>query len=155
MVVNDHFIREGHLWQLFPLPGQVVIPHSIAWKVISKLNWTKILLYSSALQCKKVQSYIEKFHWSKKLRKTENFSFNRNIRVPLESVNLFLHVFLCLKVILTLKHYMKLLTIFIWKFAIFWSWQLALWNLGQLAPASFFYLQQAHGHHVWDIYVVD
>ena len=30
--------------------------------------------------------------------------------------------------------YIKLLTIFIWKFAIFWSWQLALWNLGQLAP---------------------
>ena len=31
----------------------------------------------------------------------------------------------------------------------------ALWNLGQLAPASFFYLQQAHGRHVWDIYVVE
>ena len=80
----------------------------------------------SAMQCKKVQSSIEKFHWSKKLRKTENFSFNLNIRVPLESVNLFLHVFLCLKVILTIEHYIKLLTIFIWKFAIFWSWQLAL-----------------------------
>ena len=53
---------------------------------------------------------------------------------------------MCLKVILTTEHYMKLLTIFIWKFAIFWSWQLALENLGQLAPGSFFYLQQAHGH---------
>ena len=122
--------------------------HSFAWKVISKLNWTKKLVYSSALQCKKIQSSIEKFHWSKKLRKTGNFSFNLNIRVPLESGNLFLHVFLCLKVILTMEHYMKLLTIFIWKFSIFWSWQLALWNLGQLAP-SFFYLQQAHGHHVY------
>ena len=49
------------------------------------------------LQCKKLQSYIEEFQWSKKLRKTESFSFNLNIRVPLESVNLFLHVFLCLK----------------------------------------------------------
>ena len=58
--------------------------------------------------------------------------------VPLESVNLFLHVFLCLKVILTMELYIKLLTIFIWKFAIFWSWQLAPWNLGQFAPASFF-----------------
>ena len=65
----------------------------------------------SALQCRKVQSSIEKFHWSKKLRKTENFSFNLNIRVPLESVNLFLHVFLCLVVILTMEHYIKLLTI--------------------------------------------
>ena len=114
----------------------------------------KILVYYSALQCKKVQSSIEKFHWLKKIRKTENFSFNLNIRVPLESVNLFLHVFLCRKVILTTEHYIKLLTIFIWKFAIFWSWQLVLWNLGQLAPASFFYLQQAHDHHVWDIQVV-
>ena len=61
--------------------------------------------------------------------------FNLNIRVPLESVNLFLHVFLCLKVSLTTEHYIKLLKIFIWKFAIFWSWQLVLWNLGQLAPA--------------------
>ena len=23
MVVNDHFIREGHLWQLSPEPGQL------------------------------------------------------------------------------------------------------------------------------------
>ena len=155
MFVNDHFIREGHLWKLSSCPGQVVTPHSIAWKVISKLNWTKILVYCSALQCTKVQSSVEKFHWSKKLQKTENFSFDLNIRVPLESVNLFLYVFLCLNVILTMEHYIKLLTIFIWKFAIFWSWQLALWNLGQLAPASFFYSQQAHSHHVWDIYVVD
>ena len=73
--------------------------------------------------------------------------------VPIESVTLFLHVFLCLKVILTKENYMKLLTIFIWKFAIFWNWQLAVWKLGQLAPALFFYLQQAHSHHVWDIYV--
>ena len=72
-----------------------------------------LLVYSSALQFKKVQSFIEKFHWSKKLRKTENFSFNLNVRVPLESVNLFLHVFFCLKVILAIKHYIKVLTIFI------------------------------------------
>ena len=62
MVVNDHFIREGHLWQLSTEPGQVVTPHSISWKGISKLNWTNILVYSSALQCNKVQSSIEKFH---------------------------------------------------------------------------------------------
>ena len=152
MVVNEHFIREN---QLSLQPGQVVTPHLIAWKVISKLNRTKIWVYSIALQCKKVQSFIETFHWSKKLRKTENLSFNLNVRVPLENINLFLHVILCLKVILTMEHYIKLLKIFIWKFAIFWSWQLALWNLGQPAPASFFYLQQAHSHHVWDIYVVD
>ena len=60
-----------------------------------------------------------------------------------------------LKVISTMEHYIKLLTIFIYKFSIFWIWQRALWNLGQLAPASFFYLQQPHDHHVWDIYVVD
>ena len=158
MVGDDHFIREGHLWQLshhIQFHIQVVTPHSIAWKVISKLNWTKILVCSSALQSKKVQSSIEKVHWSKKLRKTENFSINLNIRVRLGRVNLFLHVFLCPKVILTMEHSIKLLTIFIWKFAIFWSWQLALWNMGQLAPASFFYLQQANGHHVSDIYVVD
>ena len=155
MVANDSFMREGHPWQFSPWPGQVVKPHSIARKVISKLNWTKILVYSSALQCKKVQSSMKKFHWSKKFRKTENFSFNLNIRVPLESINLCLHVFLCLNVILTMEHYTKLLTIFTLNFAIFWSWQLALWNLGQRAPASFFYLQQAHGHHVWDIYIVD
>ena len=135
MVVNDYLIREGHLWQLSLYPGQVVTPHSIAWKVISKLNWKKILVYSSPLQCKKVQSSIEKFHWSKKIRKTVNFSFNLNISVPLENVNLYLHVFLCLEVILTMENYIKLLAIFIWKFAIFKSWQLALWNLGQLAPA--------------------
>ena len=97
MVGNDHFIREGHLWQLSPYPGQVVTPHSTAWKVISKLNWTKILIYSSALQCKKVQYCVEKFHWSKKLGKTENLSFNLNIRVPLENVNLFPHVFCVLR----------------------------------------------------------
>ena len=108
--------------------------------MISKLYWTKISVYSSALQCKKVQFSIKQFHWSKKLRKPEKFSFDLNTRVPLESVNLFLHVFLCLKVILTMEHYMKLLTIFIRKSAIFWSWKLALWSLGQLAPASFFLL---------------
>ena len=155
MVIKDHFIREGHLWQLSLYRGQVVTPHSIAWKVISKLNWTKKLVYSSALQCKKVQSYVEKFHWLKEWWKTENFSFNLNIRVLLESVNLFLHVFLHLKVYLRMEHYIKSLIIFIWNFAIFWSWQLALYNLGQFAPTWFFYLQQAHGHHVWDIYVVD
>ena len=142
-------------WQLSPWPEQLVTPHSIAWKMIFKFNWAKILVYSSALQCKKVQSSIEKFHWPQKLGKTENFSLNLNIRVPLESVYLFLHVFLWLKIILTMEHYLTLLTIFIWKFAIFWSWQLALWNLGQFAPASFFYLQQAHGHYVWNIYVID
>ena len=138
MVVDDHFIREAHLWQLSPSPGQVVTPHSIAWKVISELNWSKILVYCSALQCKKVQSFIEKCLWLKKLRKTENFSFNLNTRVPLETINVCLRVFLCLKVILTILHYIKVLIIFIWKFSIYRSWQPALWNLGQLAPASFF-----------------
>ena len=71
-----------------------------------------ILVSSTALQCKKVQFSIEKFHWSKKLQKTEQFSFNLNIRIALDSVNLFLH-FLCLNVILTMKYYIKLLTIFI------------------------------------------
>ena len=33
---------------------------------------------------------MENFHWSKKLRKTENFSYNLKIGVPLESINLFL-----------------------------------------------------------------
>ena len=122
MVVNDHFVSEGHLWQQTQLN-----------KIISSKY------YSSAMQCKKLQSSIEKFYLSKKLRKIENFPFNINIRVPFESVKLFLHVFLCLKVILTMEHYMKLLTMFIWKFAIFWSWRLALWNLGQLTTASFFF----------------
>ena len=57
----------------------------------------KVVIVCSAVfvqKCKKVQSSIEKFHWSKKLRKTEFFFFNLNLRVPLESVNLFLHVFL-------------------------------------------------------------
>ena len=90
MVVNDHFIRKGH----------------------TTFNYMKSDI-QSALQCKEVQSSIEKFHWSKKLRKTENFSFNLNIRVPLKSVNLFLHVFLYLKVILTMEHNIKLLLIFI------------------------------------------
>ena len=129
------------LWLLMTTLTQVDTPHTIAWKVISELNWTKILVYFSALQCKKIQSSIEKFHWSKKLQKTEIFSFNlKNLKKKskVESVNLFPHVFLCLKVILTMEHYIKLLAIFIWKFAIFWSWQLALYNLGQLAPASFF-----------------
>ena len=40
-----------------------------------------ILVYSSALQCKKVQFSVDKFYWSKKLQKTEIFSFNLNIRV--------------------------------------------------------------------------
>ena len=42
-----------------------------------------------------------------------------------------------------MEHYLKLLTIF----------TLAVWNFGKLAEASFFYLQQAHGHYVWDIYI--
>ena len=58
---------------IFPLND-----HFIAWKMISKLNLIKILVYFSALQCKKVQSSIEKFHWSKKLRNTESFSFYLN-----------------------------------------------------------------------------
>ena len=102
--------------------------------MISKLNWTKILVYSSSLKCKKVQSSIEKFHWSKKLRKTEIFSFNLNIRVLLGSVTLFLHFFV--KVILTLKHNIKLLTIFIWKFAIFWG----LVKFGTTCPSVIFLL---------------
>ena len=99
--------------------------------------------------------FYRKVSLVEKIMKNWIFFLNLNIRVPLESVNLFLHVFLCLEVILTMEHYIKLLTIFIWKFAIFWSWQLALWNLGQLAPASFFDLQQDDGHHVSDIYIAD
>ena len=53
----------------------------------------KNIVYSSALQCKKVQSSIVKLHWSEKWRKTEIFVFKVNIRVPLLSVNLFLHGF--------------------------------------------------------------
>ena len=125
----------------FPVAGASC--HTIISKIPCKLfhgKWYPNLIegkykFTLALQCKKVQLSIEKFHWSKKLRKTGIFSFNLHIRVPIESVNSFLHIFLCLNVILTMKHYIKLLTIFIWKFAIFWSWQLALWNLGQLAPA--------------------
>ena len=41
-----------------------------------------------------------------------------------------------LKVILTMEHYIKLLTIFIWKFAIFWSWQHALGNLAQFPHST-------------------
>ena len=134
----------------FPVTGASCHTTFNCMKSDIKLNWTKILAYSSALQCKEVQYSIEKFHWLKKWRKTENFSFNLNTRELLESVNLFLQVFLCLNVILTMEHYIRLLTIFIWKFAIFWTWQFVLWNLGQLAPALFFYLQHAHGHHVRD-----
>ena len=152
---NIRFPSIVTLWLLMTTLWGKFTPYSIAWKVISKLNWKTILVYSSALQCKKVQSSIEKFHCPKKLRRSEKFSFQLNPRVPLKSLNLFLHVFLCLKVILIMEHYMKLLTIFRWKFAMIWSWQLALWNLGNLAPASFFYLQQAHSHRVWDINVVD
>ena len=154
MVVNDHFIREVHLVITFPL---TVASCHTTFNCLKSDNQTQLHKNISLLRCnvRKVQSCIQKFHWSKKLRKTENFSLNRNIRVPLGSQNLFPQVFLCLEVILTMEHYIKLLTIFIWKFAIFWSWQLAVWNLGQLAPVSFFNLQQAHGDYVWDIYVVD
>ena len=96
IVVNDHFIREGHLCQLSRQPGQVVTPHSVAWKVISKLNWTKILVYSSALPRKKVQSSIEKFHWSKKLRKPE-FFFKSKHKSTAWKCQLVSTYFLCLK----------------------------------------------------------
>ena len=46
----------------------------------SKLNGIKVLVYSNALQCKKGQSSIEKFHWSKKLRKTEFFFKSKHKR---------------------------------------------------------------------------
>ena len=115
-----------------------------------------IQVYSTALQCTKVQSSIEKFHWSKKLRKTENFSFNLNIKVPPESVNLFLHVFLCLNFILTMEHYIKLLTIFIWKFAIFLELTTCPVKFGTTCPSVIILLAMvAHGHHVWDVYVID
>ena len=48
---------------------------------------------------------MKKLQLLKKLQKTETFSCNLNVRLFLESVKLFLHVFLCLKVILTkVKH---------------------------------------------------
>ena len=65
------------------------------------------------MQCKEEPYYIEKFYWSKGLRKTQYFYLNLNIRVPFVSVNLFLHVFSFLKVILTMEHSIKLLTIVI------------------------------------------
>ena len=58
----------------------------------------------SALQCKNVQFSIEKFLCLKESQKTQKFAFNLNIKVPLERVNLFLHVFSGLKVILTMEH---------------------------------------------------
>ena len=84
--------------------------------------------------------------YKNRLQKTQHFSYYLNIKISLESVYLFLHVFSCLKFTLTMEHYIKLLIIVIWRFAIFcscdilfWGWQLAPWNLGQLAPASFFF----------------
>ena len=65
-----------------------------------------------------VQPSIEKFYWSKALQKTRKFPFNLNIKVPLGGVNLFLYVLPCLKVILTMEHYTKLLIIIIWRYAI-------------------------------------
>ena len=85
MVVNYHFIREG------------VSCHTTFGCMKNDIQ-TQL-----KLQFQKVQSSIEKFHWSKKLGKTK--------KIPFDSVNLFLHVFLCLKVILTMEHYT--LTIFI------------------------------------------
>ena len=38
---------------------------------------------------------------------TEKWPKAADSPLPLESVNLFLHVFLCLKVILTMEHYIK------------------------------------------------
>ena len=123
-----------------PWSGQIVTPHSIVWKVIFKLNGTKILVYSSALQSKKVQSSINKFHWSKKLRKTDNFSFILNIRVSLEGVNLFLHVFLYLTVILTMEHYINLLTIFHLKICNFLELTTCPVKLGTTCPIVIFLL---------------
>ena len=57
MVVNDRFIREGHT----------------TFNCMKSDTQTRLNKNISALQCKKVQSSIEKFHWSKKLRKTEIF----------------------------------------------------------------------------------
>ena len=38
MVVNDDFIREGHLGQLSPLPGQVIKRHSTNSDIQTQLN---------------------------------------------------------------------------------------------------------------------
>ena len=43
------------------------------------------------------QSSEEKFYWSNRLEKTQNFSFNLNIKVPFESLNLFLHFYRVLR----------------------------------------------------------
>ena len=72
-----------------------------------QIELKKKLVFSNTLLCKEVQSSIEKFHWSKKLRNTANLCFNLRIRVSLESFNLFLHVS-CPKIIFTMQHYMKL-----------------------------------------------
>ena len=74
MVVNDHFIMESH-----------TTFNCMKNDIQTQLNKNISLLYCAS---KKVQSSTEKFHWSKKLRKTENFSVNLKIRVPLASVNL-------------------------------------------------------------------
>ena len=66
-----------------------------------------------------IELFYRKVSLVEKITKNWNFSFNINITVSLESVKLFLHVLFCLKVILTMENYMTLLTIFIWKFAIF------------------------------------
>ena len=111
MVVNDH--NKGRsLLKTFPVTGT-------SCRTTFNCMKSEIQTQLNKLQCKKVQYSIEKFPWSKILRKTEKMSGNLNIRVPHESVNLFLHVFLCLKVILTMEHYIKLLIIFIGKFEIF------------------------------------
>ena len=138
---NLGFPSIATLWLLMTTLQGKVTPHAIAWKVISKLNWTKILVYSSALQCKKVQSSIE-VSLIKKITKNWIFFFflSKHKSTAWKRQLISTCFFLCLKVILTMEHDIKLLTIFIRKFAIFWSWQLTLWNLGQLAPASFFYL---------------
>ena len=67
-------------------------------------------------------------------------SFNLNIR---SFLRLFWHK-VSLKVILTMEHYIKLLTIFIWKFAIFWSWKLALSSTWPVLPSSKFFSQYSH-----------
>ena len=51
------------------------------------------------------------------MQKTQNVSFNLNIKVPFENVNLFHYVFSCFKVILTVEHYINLSIIVIWRFA--------------------------------------
>ena len=60
MVVNDHFIREGHApVTTFPVTGASCHTTFNCMKSDIQTQLKKILVYSSSVQCKKVQSSID------------------------------------------------------------------------------------------------